>query len=102
MAKSLSIRGRNERRRQEEEEGRRPASDIGKSGELLVAAGCYAMAAIERERGASLDYLEQFAPDGWPWADRYWKPTEDPARMREKAYGLLLAAQEALEKEDES
>lgn len=102
MNKPLSVRGRDERRRQIKEEGRQPGSDIGKSGELLIAAGCYSMAAIEMENRASLTVLQDFPPDGWPWSEKYWKPTRDPARMREKAYGLLLAAQEALEKEDSS
>ncbi|MCS6570307.1 hypothetical protein NYQ35_15990 [Curtobacterium flaccumfaciens pv. flaccumfaciens] len=108
MTAPLSVRGRDERRRQQTEEYRTPSADLGKSAELLLAAGCYSLAALDIDRGRKLggltpfEYHQSGPPEGWPWADRYWKPTAEPARMREKAYGLLLAAQEALEKEDDT
>lgn len=97
---TLKSRGSTERGRQIEEEGYEPIRDVGRSGELALAAGCYATAAKMLAEGDSIAMLEQFPPEGWPWEERFWKPVANVKRMREKAYALLLAAQDALLLED--
>jgi len=64
-----------ERRRQHEVEGWTPEhDDQHKNGEIPRAAGLYAISA-----GFASKYLEGETktcpvPDGWPWADKWWKP----------------------------
>ncbi|MEN6302126.1 MAG: hypothetical protein ABFD96_05335, partial [Armatimonadia bacterium] len=81
-----------ERRRQVEEEGRTPESDLQyKRNELISAAICYAKA------GALDGMTRQMYPNDiamkpvtWPWDERSWKP-KDPERDLVRAAALILA-----------
>jgi hypothetical protein len=77
----------NERTRQIEVEGYGAISDLGKAHQLVDAAVCYAHAG--RTRAGTV-------PLSWPWADRFWKPSEDPARNLVKAGALIAAAIDSL------
>lgn len=75
-----------ERERQINEEGWTPEHDDEHAvGELAMAGSCYAM--IPEYRPAEL------APLGWPWSDKWYKPTpKDRVRELQKA-GALIAAE---------
>lgn len=60
------------------------------AGTLTRAAECYARAARLQLTAPGFDPAP--APDGWPWAPEWWKPSEDPTRNLVKA-GALLAAE---------
>ncbi|KAF1719829.1 hypothetical protein CSC75_13915 [Pseudoxanthomonas wuyuanensis] len=94
-----------ERARQCEIEGFSPAGDSGYGAEeLAMAAACYAMPLKDPRRTDAMCF--NTAPEGWPFAKKWWKPAPvtsdgqgnayvDPsARLRElvKA-GALIAAQ---------
>lgn len=82
-----------ERRRQVEVEGYAAEHDAYHTNESLArAAATYALPHRYRELNG-----EELAPETWPWAHRYWKPTPDD-RVRElvKAGGLLIAEIERL------
>lgn len=71
-----------ERRRQVDEEGFDAEHDDGYlDDELLRAAACY----VQYE-------LSTDTPFVWPWADEWWKPSDDPVRNLTKA-GALIAAE---------
>ena len=76
-----------ERRRQVEVEGWTPEHDasLHDSGELVLAARCYAAAALSPRRHSR-------PPTTWPWNKARWKPSPDPIRTLEKA-GALIAAE---------
>ena len=72
-----------ERQRQVESEGWTPDHDDEyDQGELILAAQCYTMEAIQPGEGDGL----------WPWETSWWKPSEDPVRNLVKA-GALIAAE---------
>lgn len=99
-ADDLHSRGLAERTRQLTEEGYTREKDVGRSEQLLAAAACYSGAASYIQEGGRLDALRN-PPADWPWSAHYWKPSPNAKRMREKAYALTLAAQEAMEAEDQ-
>lgn len=55
------------------------------SGELVLAARCYAEA-------ATAPMPPSKPPTNWPWDEARWKPSADPIRNLEKA-GALMAAE---------
>lgn len=58
-------------------------------GVLEVAAECYLWELRGRRiRGGML----KTPPPAWPWADEWWKPSEDEMRQLEKAGALCAAA----------
>lgn len=88
-----------ERRRQIEAEGWTPEhDDAHKNGSLSRAGGFYALNA-----GAAMWYgttdttICDAAPDGWPWAPEWWKPSE-ARRDLVKAAALILAEIERLDR----
>ena len=82
-----------ERQRQIEVEGWTPENDDAyQSGDIADAAACYAMTS-PRMRG------DRSAPFDWPWAGRWWKPT-DRRRNLVKAGALILAEIERLDRAD--
>jgi hypothetical protein len=87
-----------ERRRQQEVEGWTPEhDDQHKNGEMPRAAGLYAISA-----GFASKYLEGETktcpvPDGWPWADKWWKPA-NARRDLVKAGALILAEIERMDR----
>lgn len=85
-----------ERQRQVSAEGWSPEHDDEHSlGELARAAACYAYEATRTEHQRSLD--DGFAPPMWPWAERWWKPT-DRRRDLVKAGALIIAEIERLDR----
>lgn len=71
--------------------------DAHTKGELAMAAVCYAaLAAFTQCRHLEGKPSEMFPPKTdsvwWPWAEEWWKPSDDPIRNLEKA-GALLAAE---------
>lgn len=87
-----------ERIRQISAEGWTPEhDDQHKNGELPLAAGLYAISA-----GFASKYLEGETktcpvPDGWPWAQKWWKPA-NARRDLVKAGALILAEIERLDR----
>lgn len=79
-----------ERRRQVEQEGWTPEHDDKlRDHELSCAGGCYAMYTLAHPIG--------FSPLAWPWAEEWWKPT-DNRRNLIKAGALILAEIERLDR----
>lgn len=85
-----------ERERQETVEGWTPEQDDSyTSGELISAAISYAGEAgsiIWGPDGIGDCPVPGSAPEDWPWAPSWWKPSPDPIRNLEKA-GALIAAE---------
>lgn len=87
-----------ERQRQQSIEGWIPEHDDQyKSGEMSRAAGLYAISA-----GFASKYLEGESktcpvPDGWPWANEWWKPTNS-RRDLVKAAALIIAEIERIDR----
>ncbi len=88
-----------ERNRQIKAEGWTPEhDDAHKNGSLSRAGGFYALNA-----GAAMWYgttdttICDAAPDGWPWAPEWWKPSE-ARRDLVKAAALILAEIERLDR----
>ncbi|AOJ69368.1 MULTISPECIES: hypothetical protein [Burkholderia] len=80
-----------ERRRQVEAEGWTPKHDDAHStGDMALAAACYAVADNE-------NYPPTEPPDLWPWDLDWWKPT-DERRNLVKAGALILAEIERLDR----
>jgi hypothetical protein len=84
-----------ERHRQIDEEGWDAEHDARYDQELWEAARCYLAAA----RWSRFPNLRQPMPPSerdqqayWPWAEEWWKPSNDPTRNLEKA-GALIAAE---------
>lgn len=103
----------NERVRQLRVEGYSPEhDDKHDSEELVEAAACYAVVASATARGSSAREWPAHMFDGlsspcveWPWAEQYWKPSDDPIRNLEKAGALIAAEIERLvrlQKKEES
>ena len=61
--------------------------DTHSKAEMLEAAVAYAMEALHRIQGHTID----FVPHLWPWDHKYWKPSEDPIRTLEKVGALIVA-----------
>jgi len=84
---------RSERARQVSVEGwSRDHDDKHPRGQLLDAAKAY----LEHARGRAA-YRDDGIPKGWPWEDRWWKPTEK-RRDLVKAGALALAEAEREER----
>lgn len=84
-----------ERQRQIEEEGWSIERDCNEhsSGELVMAAMCYACPPQEKNSGGPLRFFRgRECPAMWPWDKEWWKPTPDN-RIREltKAAALIAA-----------
>lgn len=60
-------------------------------GELSCAGYLYAMIASAQCRWNNPE-IEFAVPAAWPWADNWWKPSDDPIRNLVKA-GALIAAE---------
>jgi hypothetical protein len=81
-----------ERRRQVEAEGFSHANDdMYGSGELPMAAACYAMNVINPAGNVAPP------PMGWPWLARWWKP-KGPRRDLVRAAALIIAEIERLDR----
>lgn len=79
-----------ERRRQVDVEGWTPEHDaMHTQYELTMAAQCYLAAA--REGGAGWIW-RHVRPPLFPWAESYWKPSDEPIRNLVKS-GALIAAE---------
>ena len=67
--------------------------EIWTDNELVRAAYCYMLAAVAPSVLEEGETLPTYAPELWPFDERWWKPTyEDPQRMLVKA-GALIAAE---------
>jgi hypothetical protein len=85
----------NERRRQIESEGWTPEHDDEHSdNEIAQAARAYISRAISMGRypGISTRSGAAACPYGWPWDEKWWKPSPEPIRNLVKA-GALIAAE---------
>lgn len=86
----------NERLRQIQQEGWTPEHDDAHAlGQMAGAAACYALQGcgflnphIVEARRPPVDGKVRV----WPWADSWWKPSDDPIRNLVKA-GTLIAAE---------
>lgn len=89
-----------ERSRQVEKEGWTPEHDDEHGrGEMALAAGAYAVTAATglELRADEATYAKASSPIRWPWAPRWWKPT-NPRRDLVKAAALILAEIERLDR----
>lgn len=78
---------RKERERQLGHEGfKRETEDRMVNGELATAAGCYAQAHIDREKGSMY-------PQRWPWPVSWWNPTEESRARELIVAGALIVAE---------
>lgn len=84
-----------ERARQMTDEGYTAEHDAGHADELRRAAGCYLVSAAAAADGRVVSFTTALA-FGWPWEERYWKPTGDPVRDFTKAGALAAAAIDSL------
>lgn len=82
-----------ERERQVSVEGFSPEYDEGYVGAELTNAACaYAeAAAMQMYKEENFSAIE-IAPDCWPWAMKWWKPSTNTVRNLVKA-GALIAAE---------
>lgn len=88
-----------ERFRQVAKEGWTPEhDDTHKNGELIEAAGIYAMVASAEVRGSTAsEWPFGMVISGelimqWPWDEKWYKPSDDPIRNLVRA-GALIAAE---------
>lgn len=83
-----------ERQRQIEKEGWTPEHDAThRNGELSIAAVGYAeLASCQFSKVITCKPSEMEPHPKWPWASRWWKPSDDPVRNLVKA-GALIAAE---------
>jgi hypothetical protein len=82
-----------ERRRQVNIEGWTPEHDDGhKNGEMAAAGSCYIYMGYLLKNGMSFEVASMEAKTGWPWADEWWKPSENKIRNLVKG-GALIAAE---------
>lgn len=88
-----------ERHRQITEEGWTPEHDDRHDrGELAAAAACYASSAVLRAHPGRFGWpTTRPAPEMWPWASGWWKPT-GYRRDLVKAGALILAEIERLDR----
>lgn len=68
------------------------------TGQLLLAARCYVVAAMLAERNTELPTLARRAGHLWPWQQSAWNPSTDPLRNVIKAGALLAAEADRLER----
>lgn len=91
-----------ERRRQIEVKGWTPEHDDDHSnGEMSLAAGLYAISAGFATKYLGGETKTCPVPDGWPWADSWWKPT-NARRDLVKSTALNLAELERLDRAERS
>jgi hypothetical protein len=82
-----------ERLRQISEEGWMPAHDDTHSKfQLTLAAICYAEQVADPDEWAAEHGTKPQPVWFWPWAKKWWKPSDDPIRNLVKA-GALIAAE---------
>ena len=86
-----------ERNRQLREEGwTAEHDDEHNQGELALAAACYALAELHREKEMYGD-----PPPEWPWEAKWWRPTpHDRIRELVKAGALIAAEIDRMQRED--
>ena len=86
-----------ERNRQLREEGwTAEHDDEHNQGELALAAACYALAELHREKEMYGD-----PPPEWPWEATWWRPTpHDRIRELVKAGALIAAEIDRMQRED--
>ena len=86
-----------ERNRQLREEGwTAEHDDEHNQGELALAAACYALAELHREKEMYGD-----PPPEWPWEAQWWRPTpHDRIRELVKAGALIAAEIDRMQRED--
>lgn len=76
-------------------EGYTPAHDVGHERDLVAAGAAYALDALGRvwvgPNGGS-----SYPVSPWPWAERFWKPTDDVKRELVRAGSLIASAIDAL------
>lgn len=87
-----------ERQRQQQVERWTPEDDDGYvSGELALAAACYAERSLAHDNLSSAEQSRLQVPSMWPWHVLWWKPTN---RRRDlvKAGALILAEIERLDR----
>ena len=65
-------------------------------GDLALAASAYASHVSFQQRHANVAKVSR--PGVWPWADAWWKPSNDKKRNIVKAMALLAAEYERLER----
>lgn len=86
-----------ERRRQIVVEGWTPEHDDShKSGELAIAAACYALNATDDADGPEIRFV---GAELWPWSDEWWKPSDD-RRNLVKAGALIAAEIDRLDRQE--
>lgn len=87
-----------ERERQITEEGYTAEHDDGRAYQLTYAARVYTAQATVNIAEDTSDAMPfgwaRF--EGWPWRERYWKPSGDPIRDLTKAGALIAAAIDSL------
>ncbi len=85
-----------ERQRQIDGEGWTPEHDQHhQHGQLSKAGAQYAMVAFYARHNKDLRF---HPPMDWPWANKWWKPSDDPIRNLEKAGALIAAEIDRLER----
>lgn len=95
-----------ERKRQIDTEGWTPEhDDQHRGGELVHAASCYALQAVERAwllgtENGEINYRQDALPRDWPdsWAEEWWKP-KNPRRDLVRAAAMLIAEIERIDRE---
>jgi len=91
-----------ERARQISVKGWTPSHDDNhKLGEMAGAAAIYALAACGFDNPHVIDGKRPNVTHKvrvWPWADAWWKPSDDPIRNLEKAGALIVAEIERLQR----
>ena len=87
-----------ERTRQIEEEGWTPAhDDAHRRGEMAGAAACYIMHGLSISRTDLRHQVRDVVRDLWPWALRWWKPSQH-RRDLVKSAALIVAEIERLDR----
>lgn len=91
-----------ERERQISVEGWTPSHDEAhKLGEMAGAAAIYALHACGFENPHAIEAKRHAVTHRvrvWPWADAWWKPSENPVRDLVKAGALIVAEIERLQR----
>lgn len=116
--KLAAVRGKNsgveriyrERVRQVDVEGYELEGDIGRTYQLLAAAGVYLQDVQFMITHPDYEYNRDgnpwmqdihFGPvnRGWPWGDHHYKPGNDPDRLLERVGALIASVMDAREAE---
>jgi hypothetical protein len=88
-----------ERQRQVEVEGWTPDHDAKHAdSQMADAAMCYIGTSINEFNEYSSELSK--APYAWPWAEKWWKPSNDPVRNLVKAGALIAAEIDRIQRRD--